>query len=125
MRAYHDDLTAKCSQMQVEMDALSSAIESISGVALAAPTRSSVVRRVTKGGVTRGPRPAGGSLKEVITKVLGSAQNPLRLTEISTGVVRAGYKTKSKNLSNQVSMALADMAKKRKVKKVSRGLYRA
>ena len=120
MRTYHSDLAAQCSRLQERMSALSGAIDTMAG--LGAPTKG---RRGPTSAATRGPRPAGGSLKEYITRVLGSAGSPLRLTDIAKGVKRAGYKTRSKNLPNQVSMALADLAKKRHIRKVSRGIYKA
>jgi hypothetical protein len=46
----------------------------------------------------------------------------MRAGEIARGVKKAGYKTKSKNLPNMVSNALATMAG---VRKVARGVYRA
>ena len=39
-------------------------------------------------------------------------------------ILRAGYKTKSRNLGNQISMALAQLTRAKKVKKVGRGMYR-
>jgi hypothetical protein len=46
----------------------------------------------------------------------------MRAAEIAGSVKKAGYKTKSKNLPNMVSNALATMAG---VRKVARGVYRA
>jgi hypothetical protein len=43
--------------------------------------------------------------------------------DVAHGVVNAGYPTRSKNLPNQVSMAMAAMVKQRRVRKLSRGLY--
>ena len=71
----------------------------------------------------RGPRPAGTSLKDHLGKVLKASSKPIGVKDLTKKVVRGGYKTKSKNLPNQVSMALSQMVKSRQAKKVSRGLY--
>ena len=68
--------------------------------------------------------PVVPSLKDYVVRVLGDAKEPMRVKDIENGIVSAGYTTKGKSLPNQVSMALADLAKTRKVKKVARGLYR-
>ena len=120
MNAYHAELASRCAAIQTEMDALASAIRTMQG---GAPTaaRKSAGRR---SGAVRGPRGEGASLKDYIARVLGSAGSAMRLTDVANAVVSAGYPTKSRNLPNQVSMAMAAMVKKRLIRKVGRGLYR-
>lgn len=65
----------------------------------------------------RGPR--AGSLKEYILNVLDQAGKPMRVTDIASAVVDAGYKSKNKTLAKSVGIALAQL----KVKKYGRGLY--
>ncbi|RJP41684.1 MAG: hypothetical protein C4547_01255, partial [Phycisphaerales bacterium] len=78
-------------------------------------------------GARRRGRPPGskskgyraGSLKDHIDRILRSAGGPVAIRDITRGVTKSGYKTKSKTLGNQVSAAIADM----KVRKVGRGMY--
>jgi hypothetical protein len=124
LKAYHKDLAARCAGLQSEVDAVSSAICAMEGVRPVAVSRPGP-RKATRAAVARrGPRPAGTSLKDYIVKVLGGSARPVSVADLSKGVVRAGYKTKSRNLGNQISMALAQLAKARKVKKHSRGMYK-
>ncbi len=119
LTACRSQLAAECADLQRKMNALENALQSLrSGGAPA--------RRPTAGRrVPRGPRRVrSGSLKDYITRVLGSANGAMRLTDISRAVVKAGYPTRSRNLPNQVSMAMAAMAKKRLIRRVGRGLYR-
>ena len=120
MRAYHDELTNRCAQLQAEMTAISSAMDAMASVGKVSFSSATPARR----GRPRG-RVGGGSLKDFIGNVLGSSGSPMKLINITSGVTRAGYQSKSRNLSNQVSMALAEMTKNRRIRKVSRGMYAA
>jgi hypothetical protein len=151
LRAYHKDLSGRCDALQQELSAIADALGALGGVApSASPKRGpgrpkgsgkrrgpgrpkgSGKRRGpgrpkgsgAKAGVARrGPRPAGTSLKDHLEKALKASSKPIGVKDLTTKVVRGGYKTKSKNLPNQVSMALSQMVKSRQAKKVSRGLY--
>ena len=114
LKQYHQELVRRSATVQVEMSAVASAIEAMGAAVPTAPAKA-----------RPGPRPRGGSLKEFIVRVLASSPGPMSVKQIGTGVVRAGYRTKSKSLGNQVSMGLTQMAKKRQIRKVSRGMYRA
>lgn len=116
LKVYHRDLAAKLTSVQVEIDAVGRAIEAMGAAAPAA---------AAAGGARRGPRARGGSLKDCIGKVLEGSSKAMTVAQLGQGVLRSGYKTKSKNLGNQISMALAQMAKKRQARKVARGLYSA
>ena len=61
-----------------------------------------------------------GTLVEAITKVLKSADGPLKVAQIAKAVVKAGYKTKSKNVPNVIREALTRVPG---IKKASRGQY--
>ncbi len=65
----------------------------------------------------RGPR--AGSLKEYILKTLERSGKPMRVKDISSAVISAGYKSKNKTLGKSVGIALAQLG----VKRVGRGLY--
>jgi len=126
MRAYHAQLAAQCASVEAEMSAISTAMRAMGAV----PQRSATARpsaarpaRGRGGRPIRGPRGAGRSLKDYIAKVVSGSGQAMRLVDITNGVKKSGYQTSSKNLSNQVSMALADMARRKRVRKVARGMY--
>ena len=125
MHAYQESLAAQCGAIQVEMDAIGAALAAMGSAGSArtatrAPAKD--LKRQPPG--RRGPRPAGGSLKDYIVQVITAAGRDISVKEITSGVTQSGYQTSSKNLGNQVSMALIQLAKSRKAKKVGRGLYR-
>jgi hypothetical protein len=130
MRAYHNELSSRCAELQQEMDALSNAMNTMQGAGGVRGrggrrSRGAARRRSAPGGrATAGRRAEGQSLKDYIANVLSSAGAAMRMTDITKGVMAAGYPTRSRNLSNQVSMALAAMTRKRRIRKVGRGLYR-
>lgn len=69
----------------------------------------------------RGPgRPKGstraGSLPDVIVKVLSASKKPLSPKQIAAAAKKAGYKTKSQDLSKAVSNALPGISKAKKAK---------
>lgn len=128
MHAYQESLAAQCGAIQVEMDAIGAALAamgsagSVGSARTATPAPAKGLKRQPPG--RRGPRPAGGSLKDYIVQVITAAGRDISVKEITSGVTQSGYQTSSKNLGNQVSMALIQLAKSRKAKKVGRGLYR-
>lgn len=143
LSAYHRSLAAQCATIQGEMNAISDALAAL-GTA-AAPARGAGRKPAAKrgrpagrpvgrppgrpkaaaagGSAGRGRRPAGGSLKDYIMRTLGSTRGPVSVKAIAGTVKKSGYKSKSKNLGNQVSMALIELVQKRRVKKVGRGIY--
>lgn len=138
LRAYYNDLTGRCNDIQHEMSAIAAALGALGGAVPSAaasgkpgkrgpgrPPGSGAGKHVRAGAVRRGPRPAGTSLKDHLDKALKASSKPIGVKELTSKVVRDGYKTKSKNLPNQVSMALSQMVKSRQAKKVARGMYAA
>ncbi len=134
MNAIHNRLQSQCTVIQTKMSALAEAMKVLGSAPRSAgasaarrPSRRSRPSRrpsASRGArPVRGPRGSGNSLKDFIRNVVSSSSKPMRLMDITDGVVKAGYETSSKNLSNQVSMALAKMSKKRIVRKVDRGVY--
>ncbi len=128
MHAYHAQLAAECNRIQSAMAALESAMMVMGGGAPAAapsPVKRGPGRPPGRPAAARpGPRPAGKSLKDYISKVL-SGGSILSVKDITQKVQQAGYPTRSNNLSNQVSMALSQMQKAKQLKKVGRGQYTA
>ncbi len=115
IQVYHRQLSAEQSDLEAQISAMDRAIEALGG---SAKTRPGGQGR--RAGTRRGIRP--GSLKDHISKVLRRSKRAMTPGEVTKRLVQAGYKTKSKSLSNQVSNALGQMPG---VKKVRRGLYRA
>lgn len=61
-----------------------------------------------------------GTLIEAIVNVLKAADSPMKVAETAKAVVKAGYKTKSKNVPNVIREALTRVPG---IKKASRGQY--
>ena len=117
MKSYHQGLVRHRTALDTEISAVAQAIEALGAPSPGAPARRRRARRR--------PLRRGNSLKEFIGKVLAASAKPMTVKDLGSRVVKAGYKTKSKNLGNQISMALAQMRKVKQVKKVSRGMYKA
>jgi hypothetical protein len=128
LTACRNDLATQCAELQDQISALEGVIGRFKSSGGGAAARRPAARRSTARRPS-GARPAakapGGTLKEYIARVLGSANSAMRLMEVSSAVRAAGYPTQGKNFSNQVSMALAAMVKKKQVRKLDRGKYRA
>ncbi len=115
VQVYHRQLSAEQADLEAQITAMDRAIEALGS---AAKSRPGGQRR--RAGTRRGIRP--GSLNDYISKVLRRGKRAMTPGEVTKRVVQAGYKTKSKSLSNQVSNALGKMPG---VKKLRRGLYKA
>ena len=61
-----------------------------------------------------------GTLIEAIADVLKAADSPMKVAQIAKAVVKAGYKTESKDVPNVIRGALTRVPG---IKKVSRGQY--
>jgi len=140
MESYRDTLLMQRSQIDQRLEGLQNAL-----VALGSPSVASYsigVRSSGAGGKRRG-RPPGsknksktgfsaagavktgrrgrpGSLRQMIIHVLRQRSQPNSPQQIAEGVMKAGYKTKSENLTKSVSNTLPQLAE---VRKVGRGLY--
>ncbi len=113
MEAYRDTLIFRRSSIEHQIAGIESAMSAMGTVAVSAPAGKRRGRPVGSGG-------RSGSLKDMIVKVLRQRSRPLTPQEIADGVVTAGYKTSSKNLTKAVSNALPGL---KQVRKVDRGLY--
>ena len=115
MQSYYSELTDRRSSLDAQIAGMESAIN-IMG---AAPRARATGRRP---GRPAGSRGRAGSLKDTIVRVLRQRAKALSPKEIAAGLVRAGYKTSTKNLTKAVSNTLPEI---NNVRKVGRGLYRA
>jgi len=115
MQSYYSELTSRRSSLDAQIEGMESAIN-ILGAAPRTRTAGRKLGRPTgSGGVT-------GSLKDTIVRVLRQRAVALSPREIAAKVVKAGYKTSTKNLTKAVSNTLPEI---NNVRKVARGLYRA
>lgn len=117
METYRDTLLMQRCSIDCQIAGIENAMNAMGAMPIARP----VGKRKRRG------RPAGsgsrsGSLKDMIVRVLRQRSKPLTPHDIAEGVVSAGYKTASKNLTKAVSNALPTL---KMVKKVDRGLYQA
>lgn len=125
LKSYRNTLATDRDALDEKIGALDSALDAMGAGAPAArgPARRSAGKPGPKPGPgpgrgRRGPRK--GSLKEYITKVLGGRVRGMAVKDITTSVLRSGYKSKNKTLAKSVGIALADM---RGVSKLGRGVY--
>ena len=124
MKNYYSQLTSRRAHLEAQISGLESAMTSLGGGA------SRGKRGRPAGTTVRRGRPVGsgrrmaraGSLKDMIGRVLRQGSRPQSPRDIATSVVRAGYKTKTRDLSRAVSNALPQM---RGIRRVGRGLYAA
>jgi len=115
MQSFYSELTERRSSLDAQIAGMEGAINILG----AAPRARATGRKLG--------RPAGsgtrtGSLKDTIVRVLRQRAKALSPREIAAGLVRAGYKTSTKNLTKAVSNTLPEI---NNVRKVGRGLYRA
>ncbi|UCC31560.1 MAG: C2H2-type zinc finger protein [Phycisphaerales bacterium] len=116
MRAYHGELLAQRASLDGQINAVATAMQAL-GVG-GPKTRK---RRVYK---KRG-RPAGkgvraGSLKDYIVRVLRQTTRPMSPRDIGAGVVKAGFRTKAKDITKAVSNTLPQL---KGIKKMGFGMY--
>ena len=106
-------------------DALNCQIAELEGLGGAKPTvkrrkkagRRKAARRAVKRAVVKPSR--AGSLSSALMEALG-AKGKLTISEAAEAVQAAGYKSKSKDFQNIVSMALS---KDKRFRRVRRGVY--
>ncbi len=123
MRDYYDELTTRRATLESQIAGIQSAISSIGGAAVSRARRGRPPgRRVARRGRPARAEARVGSLKDVIARVLRQSSRPQTPRDIATSAIRAGYKTKTRDLSKAVSNALPQM---RNIRRVGRGLYAA
>jgi len=116
LSTYRNRLVAERDDIDKKIVALETAM-SVMGAA--APARRAPARRTGR----RVARAAGrrGSLKTYVAKVLPSGGGTMAVKDVTTRVLRAGYKTRNKTLAKSVGIALKQMPA---VRKVGRGQFR-
>ncbi len=130
MQAYRSALLTQRASLDVQIDAVGRALGEMGLATKATPTRRTTKKRA-KPKVKARPRakakkgPAvgkirAGSLRDYIGRVLRQRSTPMSPAEIGTGVVRAGFKTKSKDITKAVSNTLPKMTN---IKKMGFGKY--
>lgn len=123
MQSYYSDLSSQRASLDTQIAGIENAISSIGG---ATPTTRAGARRgrgpgrkISAGRKTAsGARP--GSLKDTIVRVLSQRSAALTPKDIASSVIKAGYKTKNKDLNKAISNTLPQM---NNIKRVGRGLY--
>lgn len=129
MSAYHSALSDQRMSLDAQIEAVANAMQTLGG---GSPAMTG--RRKSKGGAKLGRpkgsgarrgRPPGqaprkGSLKDFIVRVLGQVSRPLSPNDIGTRVVKAGFKTKAKDLTKAVSNTLPTL---KNIKRVGFGQY--
>jgi hypothetical protein len=111
LNAYRQRLAGDRAALEGKISAIDNALSAMGGVAVSGPAG-------------RGRRGVGrvraGSLKEYVGRVL-TGRGVMAVKDITTGVLKAGYKTKNKTLSKSVGIALTQMPG---VSKVGRGRFK-
>ena len=137
MTAYHGELVAERSSLDNAITTIATAMDAMGGTGAPArkrgrkpgrpPGRPAAKRGRAK--KRKAGRPAGGgrglragSLPDFVIKTLSATGRPMSPADIASEVVKAGYKTKSKDLAKAVSNALPNL---RRIKKTGRGMYSA
>ena len=121
MQDYHSDLLMRRESLDSEITAISNAIEAIGA---AAPAASQGRRPGRPAGRVGRPRSSGGrkgSLRDYVLRTMGKRSTPMSPRQLASAVVKAGYKSKAKDLTKAVSNLLPQL---KQVKRVGFGKYR-
>ncbi len=116
MQTHHSGLLAQRSSLDAQIDAFAQAMKTIGAATPTGGTR----RAYKKRGRPVEAVGRAGSLKTYIVRVLRQASKPISRQDIGTRVKKAGYKTKTKNLTKAVSNAIPSL---KNVKRVGYGQY--
>jgi hypothetical protein len=116
LSAYRNHLVAERDDIDKKIAALETAM-SVMGTA--APSGRRPARRTGAG--FAGAVGRRGSLKTYVAKVLMSGGGTMAVKDVTSRVLRAGYKTRNKTLAKSVGIALKQMPN---VRKVGRGRFR-
>ena len=122
MQTFHGDLLSRRNSLDSEIDGLARAMEALGGSGRT--TRTTTKRKVGRPagpGRPRGSAPREGSLKSFIVRVLKQNSKPLSPNDIGTRVVKAGFKTKAKDITKAVSNTLPQL---NNVKRIGFGMYK-
>lgn len=122
LQAYHGKLTAQRTALDAQLEVVAGAMDAFSPAKPAKRVRRKLAKRGRPARKGRPAKPAGrpGSLKDYIGRVLRQTTRPMSPREMGVGAVKAGFKTKSKDVTKAVSNTLPKM---RGIKKVGFGKY--
>jgi len=134
MKAYQDALLTQRASLDAQIDAVGRAMTEI-GLATTATRRitkkrakprikarvKARVKRIAEAKGRAGGKTRTGSLRDYIGRVLKQRTKPMSPAEIGTSVVKAGFKTKAKDITKAVSNTIPKMSN---VKKVGFGKYK-
>lgn len=115
MQGYYGELVAQRTSLDSQISAVGQAIK-VMGVAMP----SALTRRGVKRGRPVATRARAGSLKDYIERVLRQRSKPLSPRNIGAIVIKAGFKTKAKDITKAVSNTLPQM---KNIKKAGFGMY--
>ncbi|NQT11257.1 MAG: hypothetical protein HQ582_00820 [Planctomycetes bacterium] len=115
-------LEKKRANLLAQVGAVDAEIASLKGEDKPAPTPAAPAPKAKKKSKKRVKAKRGrkGTLVGAIANALKAADSPMKVADIAKAVVKAGYKTKSKNVPNLIREALTRVPR---IKKVSRGQY--
>ncbi|TWT42166.1 hypothetical protein RAS1_32960 [Phycisphaerae bacterium RAS1] len=120
IQATRNGLAQQQARVSAQIAALDQFLATL-GVGSPAAARRTAGRARRRGGAAGGGGGAReGSLKAYISQVLTAARRPMRVAEIATAVLDAGFETRNKTLAKSVGNMLVDM---RNVRKVDRGIF--
>ena len=119
LQMYHGQLMAQRADLDARLQLVAQALAAMGGRAVGRPAVAAgrVGRPPGRRGGAGGWRP--GSLKAHIADVL-SGGGIMAVKDITSGVMKSGYKTKNKTLAKSVGIALTEM---KGVAKVGRGRF--
>lgn len=120
MQSYLSNLAAQRLSLDAEIDAMASAMKLLGDKSPSGGSRKTPGPAPRKKGRPVGSGGRRGSLKKFIVRVLSQHTKPLSPQDIGTRVVKAGFKTKAKNLTKAISNTLPTIDN---VKKVGFGQY--
>lgn len=119
MQDYYDQLHRRRQEIESELAAVASAMETIGGsTPAAAPAKRGPGRPPSRGPIAGTGR--SGSLKEYVVTVLKQSSEPLSPREIAGAVQNSGYPTRAKDLTKAVSNLLPNVER---IKRVGFGKY--
>ena len=127
MQAYRNELMTERLTLDSRIDAMGRALDEMGAKVSAGPARR-VSRKGPKAKARKAAKQVGrarmkvraGSLKDYIGRVLRQRTRPMSPSEIGASVVKAGLKTKAKDVTKAVSNTLPKM---KNIKKMGFGKY--
>ena len=119
MQAYRDNLLAMRGEIEMKLGAIEQAMGAMGSTALPVARAKPGRRAIAKGRpAASGVRP--GTLKDAVLTVLRTSGTGMSPRALSDAVIKAGYKTKAKDLTKAISNLLPQV---KAIKRVGHGIY--